>query len=145
MPRTSGFFKNKSQFLPKVLLQAAKLPGKSCFFKKINFLEKSSAPSSETARDKLLLPRKINDFLENVLPQAAKLPRSSGFFRKSRISEKKYCPRQRSCPRHVASSKKVGFLRKSSAPGLFKKSLNSEESSAPGSEAARDKWLLQKN
>ena len=47
----------------------------------------------------------------------------------ARIPEKKFCPRQRSCLGQVASSKKVGFLRKSSAPG---------------SEAARDKWLLQK-
>ena len=47
---------------------------------------------------------------------------------KNLISGKKFYPRQRSCPGQVASSTKVGFLKRSSAPG---------------SEAARDKWLLQ--
>ena len=56
--------------------------------------------------------------------------RDKWLLQKSRISGKKFCPRQRSCPRQVASSKKVGFLRKSSAPG---------------NEAARDELLLQTN
>ena len=47
---------------------------------------------------------------------------------KKSIFWKKFSPRQRSCPGQVASSKKIDFL----------------GSSAPGSEAAWDKWLLQK-
>ena len=43
--------------------------------------------------------------------------------------EKKFCPRQRRCPGQVARSKK---------------SPNFEKKSAPGGEAARDKWLVQK-
>ena len=43
---------------------------------------------------------------------------------------KRFCPRQRSCPGQVASSRKNEF---------------SAESSAPGSEAAQDKWLVQKS
>ena len=58
MPGRSGFFK-KVDFLEKVLPQAAKLPGTSGFFK-----------------------RKVN-FLPKVLPQAAKLPGTSGLFKKS--------------------------------------------------------------
>ena len=53
----------------------------------------------------------------------------------------------------MSSSKKVRFLRKSSAPGseaapdkpLLQKNVDFWKSSAPDSEAARDKWLLQKN
>ena len=65
-----------------------------------------------------------------------------------------FCPRQRSCPGQVASSKKVGFLRKKVLPeaaklpgtsGFFEKVVFLIKSSAPGSEAARDKWLLQKS
>ena len=61
-------------------------------YKKVDFLEKSSAPGSEAARDKWPLQKKLN-FLPKVLPQAAKLPGTSGLF------------------------KKKHFLRTSSAPG----------------------------
>ena len=65
----------------------------------------------------------------------------------------KLCPRQRICPGQVASSKQKSiFWKKSSAPGSeavrdkwppsSKKNQFSAKSSAPGSEAARDKWLL---
>ena len=136
-------------------------------------LRKSSAPGSEAARDKWLLQKKSHilrkkfcpmqrscpgqvvfskkksDFEKN-LPQAAKLPRTSGLFKQN---EKKFCPRQRSCPGQVVCSKKSHVLRKSSAPGseaaldkwpLQKESDFWEKNSAPGSEAARDKWLLRK-
>ena len=63
------------------------------------------------------------------MPQATKLPGRSGFFKNIGFLRKKFCPRQRNCPGQVVSSKKIRFLIKSSAPG---------------SEAARDKWLLQK-
>ena len=56
-----------------------------------------------------------------------KLPGTSGLFKKSQIFRKKFCPGQRSCPGQVASSKGSQF---------------SARSSAPGSEAARDTWLL---
>ena len=91
-------------------------------------------------------------FLRKSSPQTAKLPGTSGLFKKT-ISEKKFCPRQRSCPGQVACSKKVRFLRKSSAPGseaardkwLVQQHVRFlRKSSAPGSEAARDKWLVQK-
>ena len=65
---------------------------------------------------------------KKVLPQAAKLPGTSGLFKKTQFFGKKFCPRQRSCPGQVACSKKTYV----------------EKSSAPGSEAARDKWLVQK-
>ena len=81
------------------------------------------------ARDKWLLQEKVH-FLEKVLPQAAKLPGTSGFFKKNPIFENKFCPRQQGCLGHVVSSRKSPF---------------SAKSSAPGSEAARDKWLLQKS
>ena len=67
-------------------------------------------------------------FEKKVLPQAAKLPGTSGLFKNNHVLRKKFCPRQRSCPGHVACLKKVIFKR----------------SPAPGSEAARDKWLIQK-
>ena len=117
----------KVRFLRKVLPQAAKMPGTSGSFK-----------------------NKV-DFLEKALPQAAKLPRTSGFF-KNEIDflEKKFCPWQRSCPGQVVSSKKVDFLEKvlpqaeelPRTSGFFKKKTFSGKESAPGSEAARDKWLL---
>ena len=44
--------------------------------------------------------------------------------------EKQFYPRQRSCLGQVPCSRKIRFLR---------------ESSPPGSEAARDKWLVKKN
>ena len=106
--------------------RAAKLPGRSGFFKKIIFCQ-SFAPGSEVARDKWLLQEKVN-FLRKVLPKAAKLPGTSGFFNKNVDFWKEFCPRQRSCPGQVVSSKNR-FL----------------EKSAPGSEAARDKLPLQKN
>ena len=70
--------------------------------------------------------KKIN-FLQKALPQAAKLPGTSGFF------------------------KKVDFLRKvlpqaaklPGTSGLLKKNIF-RNSSAPGSEAAGDKWFVQK-
>ena len=110
------------------------------------FFEKSSAPGSEAARDKWLL-QKI-DFLEKfcsrqrscpgqvaysktrsifwkkVLPQAAKLPRTSGLF-KTKIW--KNLPQAAKLP---------------GTSGFFKENQFSAKSSAPGSEAARDKWLL---
>ena len=60
-------------FEKKVLLQAAKLPGTSGFFKKINFLLK-------------------------VLPQAAELPGTSGFFPKTRFLRKKVLPQAAKLP-----------------------------------------------
>ena len=116
----------KVKLLEKVLPQAAKLPRTSGFFKKSRLSGKCSAPGSEAAWDKWFLHKK-NHFLPKVLPQAAKLPRTSGSFKKK--SGKMFCIRQRSCPGQVASSKTKRF------PG---------RSSAPGSEAARDKWLVQK-
>ena len=80
-----------------------------------------------------------------------KLPGTSGLFKKSPMFENKFCPRQRSCPGQVVSSKKnVDFLEKvlpqaaklPGTSGFFKKSQFSAQSSAPGSEAAQDKWLL---
>ena len=69
-------------------------------------------------------------FEKTVLSQAAKLPGTSDFFKKKQKNEKKFCPRQQSCPGQVVSSK----INRISGKG-----------SAPGSEAAWDKWLLQKN
>ena len=116
----------KVDFLEKVLPQAAKLPGTSGFFKKKRSVSgKRSAPSSEAAQDKWLLIKKV-DVLE------------------------KFCPRQRSCPGQVASSKRHDFLEEvlpqaaklPGTSGLFKKKYLLRNSSAPGSEAARDKWLV---
>ena len=92
-------------------------------------------------------------FREKVLPQAAELLGTSGFFQKKMISWKKFCPRQRSCPGQVVSSKKVPIFcqkfcpRQRSCPAQvasYKNNRFSGKSSVPGSEAARDKWLLQK-
>ena len=87
-----------------------------------------------------------------MLPQAAKLPGTSGLLKKMSFLEKQFCPRQRSCLGHVACSKKSHGLRKSSAPGseaarekwFVQKNDILRKSSAPGSEAARDKWLVEK-
>ena len=84
--------------------QAAKLPGTSGFFKKVEFLAKVLPRAAKLPKTSDFFTNKV-DFLAKVLPQAAKLPGPSGLFKKNRIFEK---------------------------------------SSAPGSEAARDKWLLQK-
>ena len=67
--------------------------GKWLVQKQSPFFEKSPAPGSEAARDKCLVQTKGPNF------------------------EKKFCRRQRSCPGQVAGSKKVRFLRNSSAPG----------------------------
>ena len=73
----------KIEFWEKVLPQAAKLPRTSGFFKqKSQFSAKSSVPGSEAARDKWLLKKKV-DLLEEVLPQAAKLPRKSCLLKKT--------------------------------------------------------------
>ena len=99
----------------------------SGFLKKVDFLENKSAPGSEVAQDKWFLQKQSNLW-------------------------KKFCPRQRSCPGQVASYRKFGFLEKHlpqaaklpGTSGLFKKKVDFlEKSSAPGSEAARDKWCLQ--
>ena len=50
--------------------------------KNIIFSAKKTAPGSEAARDKWLLIKK-RDFLERVLPQAAQLPLAGDFFKKS--------------------------------------------------------------
>ena len=86
--------------------------------------------------------------------QAAKLPRTSGMKKKKAHLGEKLCPRRRSCPGQVACSKKSHILRNNSAPGsevardkslVQKKKVGIlRKSSAPGSEAARDKWLAQK-
>ena len=120
----------KIDFLPTVLPQAAKLPGTSGVFKKkIGFLRKSSAPGSEAARDKWFVQKK------------------------NRFLRKNFCPRQRSCPGQVVCSEKSQIFDKTNLPqaaklpktsGLFKKKHILRKSSAPGSEAARDKWSLQK-
>ena len=67
--------------------------------------------------------------MEKVLPQAAKLPRKSCFFNKKVDFLEKVLPQAANLPR---------------ASGFFKKSRFPGKSSAPGSEAARDKLLLQK-
>ena len=51
-------------------------------FREARFFITSSAPGSEAARDKWLLPKKV-EVLEKVLPQAAKLPGTSGFCKKA--------------------------------------------------------------
>ena len=65
--------------------------------------------------------------------------------------EKKFCPRQRSCPGQVVCSEKSQIFEKKfcpwqrSCPGQVvssEKNQYSAKSSAPGSEAAWDKWLL---
>ena len=106
------------------------MPGTSDLFKEgVRFLRKSSAPDSEAARDKGLVQKKTF-FGEKVLPQAAKLPGTRGLFKKIYFFEKKVLPQAAKLPGTSGLSKKKShFLRKSSAPG---------------SEAARDKWLLQK-
>ena len=57
------------------------------------------------------------------------MPGTSGLFKKNLIAEKKVLPQAAKLPRTSGVFKKLGFLRKSSAPG---------------SEAAQDKWLVQK-
>ena len=93
LPRTSGFFKEKVDFLKKVLPQAAKLPRTSGFFKTNRISGEKSAPGSEAAQDKWFLRKKKS------------------------FSGKRFCPRQRSCPGQVASSKKKTISGRSSAPG----------------------------
>ena len=44
LPGTSGFFKNKTDFLEKVQPQAAKLPRTSGFLKQVGFLRKTKLP-----------------------------------------------------------------------------------------------------
>ena len=91
------------------------------------------------------------DFREKVRPQAAKLPRTSGFFKKVSFCQT-FCPRQRSCLGQVASYKHNRFSGKKFCPrqrsclGQVASYIKNRflESSAPGSEAARDKWCVQK-
>ena len=73
--------------------------------------------------------KKKVEFLEKKLPQAAKLPRTSGFFNNKIDFLEKKLPQAAKLPR---------------TSGFFKKSKFSGKSSAPGSEAARDKWVLRK-
>ena len=72
---------------------------------------------------------KKKHFLENDLSQAAKLPGTSGFFQKNDFLEE-VLPQAAKLP---------------GTSGLFiKKRRFLRKSSAPGSEAARDKWLVKK-
>ena len=150
--RDKWLLQNKSIFCQRFCPMQRSCPGQVVCSKRSHILRKSSAPGSEAARDKWLLRKKSVSskssapgsevardkwfvqkkvrFLRKVLPQAAKLPGTSGLSKKKRpIFETKFCPRQRSCLGQVACSKKGHVSRKSSAPG---------------SEAARDKWSLQK-
>ena len=120
---------NKSEFSAKVLPQAAKLPGTSGFLRKKLIFWKKFCPRQRSCPGQVACSKKTY-FLRNVLPQAAKLPGTSGLLKKESVFENKLCPRQRSCPGQVACSKKSH---------VFK------TSSAPGSEAARDKLLVKKN
>ena len=83
---------NKVDFLENNLPQAASLPGTSGFFKKSQFLRKSSAPGSEAARDKWLVQKK-NQFLRK-----SSAPGSEAAWDKWLLQ------------------KEVGFLEKSSGP-----------------------------
>ena len=75
-----------------MLPQAAKLPGTSGLFKKNHILRNSSAPGSEAARDKWLVPKKKSHFENKVLPQAAKLPGTSGLLKKCHALRKGSAP-----------------------------------------------------
>ena len=111
-------------------------------------MRKTSSPGSEAARDKWLLQKNI-DFLEKVLPQAGKLPGTSGLF-KQIVLGKKVLPQAAKLPRtsDFFQKKRLKVLPQAATlpgtSGFFQKSLKFEKKSAPGSEAARDKWLVQK-
>ena len=91
------------------------------------------------------------------MPQAAKLPGTSGFFPKKADFGEQVLPQAAKLPGTSGLFKKKTshILRNNSAPGseaardkrlVQKKQVRFlRKSSAPGSEAARDKWLLQKN
>ena len=71
---------------------------------------------------------KTLDFLGKVLPQAAQLPQTGDFFKK--MISGKVLPQAKQLPQTY---------------DFFKKKLIFWKSSAPGSEAARDKWFVQQN
>ena len=96
--------------------------------KKVRILRTSSAPGSEAARDKWLVPKSRN-FEKTFYPRQRSCRGQVVSSKKSMIFEKKFCPRQRRCPGQVACSQKNRFLRRSPAAG---------------SEAARDKLPVQK-
>ena len=82
-----------------------------------------------------------------------KLPGTSGLFKKTPIFQEKNLPQAAKLPGTSGFFKKM-ILWKRSAPGseaapdkwLLQKEINfSAKSSSPGSEAARDKWFLQKD
>ena len=104
------------------------LLGQAASSKKNGFLRKNMPQAAKLPRTSGFFKKSLISE-KKVLPQAAKLPGTNGFFKKSQISEKKICPRQRSCPGQVASSKK---------------SISEKKCFAPGSEASRDKWVLQR-
>ena len=91
-------------------------------------------------------------FEKKFCPRQRSCPGQVACSRKKSCFQRKFCPRQRSCPGRVACSKTNHILRKSSAPGseatrdkwLLQKDRFLRKSSAPGSEAARDKRLVQK-
>ena len=62
----------------KILPQAAKLPGTSGFFKKVNLLPKVLPQAAKLPRTSGFFKKTVN-FLPKVLPRAAKLPGTSGF------------------------------------------------------------------
>ena len=90
---------------------------------KKNIFEKKHAQAAKLS-GKIGLFKKI--FWRKVLPQAAKLPGTSGVFKTKTFFEKKVLPRAAKLP---------------GTSCLLKKK---RKSSAPGNEAARDKWLVQK-
>ena len=150
-------YSNKVKFLPTVLPQAAKLPGTSGLLKKTIFWEKVLPQAAKLPGTSGFF-KKVN-FLPKVLPQAAKLPGTSGIFKKNRFLEKS-APGSEAAPDKWLHQRGVDFWKKLSrfsgkdvlpqaaklpgTSGLFKRKSGFCKSSAPGSEAARDKLLLQK-
>ena len=113
----------------KVLPQAARLPRTSGLFKNTLICGEQICPRQRSCPRHVVSSNKIRFPRKKRLPQTAQLPRTSGLFRTNKSEFwKKFCPRQRGCPRQVTYSTKELFC---------------GNSSALGSAAAPDRWLLQ--
>ena len=152
--RDKWLVQKKHFFGEEVLPQAAKLPGTSDVFKKKRFLRISSAPGSEVARDKWFLQKNIV-FEEKIRPGQRSCPGQvacskivvffSGKNLPNRITKNKSNVENKRFFVLIGMHTIEGYGSEMCVAKFGTiQSRFLRKSSAPGSEAARDKWLVQK-
>ena len=127
--RDKWFVQKKSQLQEKVLPRQRSCPGQVVCSKKSPDFEKKFCPRQRSCLGQVVCSKQSPNFEKKFCPRQRSCPGQVVCSKKSPNFEKKFCPRQRSCPGQAVCSEK---------------SSNFEKKSATGSEAARDKWFVQK-